>query len=169
MGLPIAGTAPAGGLLPLALLAALDRHRWRAMLAGYGWGGTTAEVSAVAAELLRRGVVANVEVHDDDDAGQSTSLPGLSRTFSWKPGRSGRRRPEESSSGVAVPQAPQSTTGWAGTGGRPRPSRLHTRCRLARRESRRGLDPGQQHRVPRGGSKPVTTLSDEGLVVAVSQ
>jgi hypothetical protein len=40
------------------------------MLAGYGWGGTPAEVSAVAAELLLRGVVANVEVHDDE----STSL-----------------------------------------------------------------------------------------------
>ena len=40
------------------------------MLAGYGWGGTPAEVSAVAAELLRRGVAANVEVHDDE----STSL-----------------------------------------------------------------------------------------------
>jgi hypothetical protein len=33
-------------------------------------GGTPAEVSAVAAELLRRGVVANVEVNDDE----STSL-----------------------------------------------------------------------------------------------
>ena len=71
LGLPVAVTASAGGLLPLALLAGLDRRRWRAMLAGYGWGGTTAEVSAVAAELLRRGVVANVEVHDDDE---STSL-----------------------------------------------------------------------------------------------
>ena len=40
------------------------------MLAGYGWGGTPAEVSAVAAELLLRGVVTNVEVHDDE----STSL-----------------------------------------------------------------------------------------------
>ena len=67
LGLPVAMTASAGGLLPLALLAGLDRRKWRAMLAGYGWGGTTAEVSAVAAELLRRGVVANVEVHEDDD------------------------------------------------------------------------------------------------------
>jgi len=72
LGLPVAITASAGGLLPLAVLAALDRRRWSAMLAGYGWGGTTAEVSAVAAELLRRGVVANVEVHDEDD--ESTSL-----------------------------------------------------------------------------------------------
>jgi hypothetical protein len=71
LGLPVAVTASAGGLLPRALLARLDRRRWRAMLAGYGWGGTTAEVSAVAAELLRRGVVANVEVHDHDE---STSL-----------------------------------------------------------------------------------------------
>jgi len=71
--LPVALTASVGGLLPLAVLAALDRHRWRASLAGYGWGGTTAEVSAVAAELLRRGVVANVEVHDEDDD-ESTSL-----------------------------------------------------------------------------------------------
>ena len=71
LGLPVAVTASAGGLLPVALLAALDRRRWRSKLAGYRWGGTTAEVSAVAAELLRRGVVANVEVHDDD---QSTSL-----------------------------------------------------------------------------------------------
>jgi hypothetical protein len=67
LGLPVAFTASAGGLLPLAVLAAVDRRRWRAMLAGYGWGGTAAEVSAVAAELLRRGVVANVEVHEDDD------------------------------------------------------------------------------------------------------
>ena len=71
LGLPVAITASAGGVLPLVLLAGLDRRRWRAMLAGYGWGGTPAEVSAVAAELLLRGVVANVEVHDDD---QSTSL-----------------------------------------------------------------------------------------------
>ena len=70
LGLPVAITASAGGVLPLVLLAGLDRRRWRAMLAGYGWGGTPAEVSAVAAELLRRGVVANVEVHDDE----STSL-----------------------------------------------------------------------------------------------
>lgn len=73
LGLPVAVTASAGGLLPLAVLAALDRRRWRAMLAGYGWGGTTAEVSGVAAELLRLGVVANVEVHDEDDD-ESTSL-----------------------------------------------------------------------------------------------
>jgi len=70
LGLPVTVTASAGGLLPLALLAALDRRRWRAKLAGYQWGGTTAEVFAVAAELLRRGVVTNVEVHDDE----STSL-----------------------------------------------------------------------------------------------
>ena len=70
LGLPVAGTASAGGLLPVVLLVALDRRRWRAKLAGYRWGGTTAGVSAVAAELLRRGVVANVEVQDDE----STSL-----------------------------------------------------------------------------------------------
>lgn len=70
LGLPVAVTASAGGLLPLALLTTVDRHRWKSMLASYGWGGTTAEVSAVAAELLRRGVVTNVEVHDD----VSTSL-----------------------------------------------------------------------------------------------
>jgi hypothetical protein len=70
LGLPVAITASAGGALPLLLLEGLDRRRWRAMLAGYGWGGTPAEVSAVAAELLLRGVVANVEVHDDE----STSL-----------------------------------------------------------------------------------------------
>jgi len=61
-GLPIAVTAPAAALLPLALLVAADRRKWRAMLTGYGWGGTEAEVSAAAAELLRRGVVANVEI-----------------------------------------------------------------------------------------------------------
>ena len=70
LGLPVAITAPAGGALPLLLLEGLDRRRWRAMLTGYGWGGTPAEVSAVAAELLLRGVVTNVEVHDDE----STSL-----------------------------------------------------------------------------------------------
>jgi hypothetical protein len=70
LGLPVAVTASAGGALPLVLLAGLDRRRWRARLAGYGWGGTPAEVSAVAAELLLRGVVAKVEVHDDE----STSL-----------------------------------------------------------------------------------------------
>ena len=37
------------------------------MHASYGWGGTAAEVVAVAAELLRRGVVANVEINDDDE------------------------------------------------------------------------------------------------------
>ena len=67
LGLPIAVTASAGGLLPLALLAAADRRRWKSMLASYGWGGTAAEVSAVAVELLRRGVVANVEIDDDDE------------------------------------------------------------------------------------------------------
>jgi hypothetical protein len=70
LGLPVAVTASAGGLLPLALLVGFDRRRWRGMLAAYGWGGTVAEVSSVAAELLRRGVVATVEVHDDE----STSL-----------------------------------------------------------------------------------------------
>jgi hypothetical protein len=72
VGLPIAVTASVGALLPLAVLAAVDRRRWRAALALYGWGGTAAEVSAVAAELLRRGVVADVETHDDDD--ESASL-----------------------------------------------------------------------------------------------
>jgi len=67
-GLPIAVTASAGALLPLALLVAADRRKWRAMLAGYGWGGTEAEVSAVAAELLRRGVVANVEIWGEDES-----------------------------------------------------------------------------------------------------
>jgi len=71
LGLPVAVTASAGGLLPLALLTTVDRRRWKSILASYGWGGTTAEVYAVAAELLRRGVVANVEEHDDDE---STSL-----------------------------------------------------------------------------------------------
>jgi hypothetical protein len=70
LGFPVAITASAGGVLPLVLLAGLDRRRWRAMLAGDGWAGTPAEVSAVAAELLLRGVVVNVEPHDDE----STSL-----------------------------------------------------------------------------------------------
>jgi len=38
------------------------------MDASYGWGGTAAEVVAAVAELLRRGVVANVEINDDDEA-----------------------------------------------------------------------------------------------------
>ena len=38
------------------------------MLATYGWGGTAVEVSAVAVELLGRGVVANVAMHEDDDS-----------------------------------------------------------------------------------------------------
>jgi len=67
-GLPVAVTASAGGLLPLAFLVAADRRKWRAMLAGYGWGGTEAEVSAVAAELLRRGVVANVEIYGEEES-----------------------------------------------------------------------------------------------------
>jgi hypothetical protein len=67
LGLPVAVTASAGGLLPLALLATVDRRRWKSMLASYGWGGTAAEVTAVAVELLRRGVVANVEINDDDE------------------------------------------------------------------------------------------------------
>jgi hypothetical protein len=67
-GLPVAVTASAGGLLPLALLVAADHRKWRAMLAEYGWGGTEAEVSAVAAELLRRGVVANVEIWGEDES-----------------------------------------------------------------------------------------------------
>lgn len=68
LGLPVAATAPVGGLLPLAILAAADRRRWRAMLSTYGWGGTAVEVSAVAVELLGRGVVANVAMHEDDDS-----------------------------------------------------------------------------------------------------
>ena len=67
LGLPVAVTASAGGLLPLALLATVDRRRWKSMLASYGWEGTAAEVTAVAVELLRRGVVANVEIDDDDE------------------------------------------------------------------------------------------------------
>lgn len=73
-GLPVALTAAVGGLLPLALLVAADRRRWRAMLAVHGWGGTAAEVSAVAADLLRRGVVATVETHVDEEGGESASL-----------------------------------------------------------------------------------------------
>ena len=38
------------------------------MLAVYGWGGTATEVSAVATELLRRGVVANVEIYGEDES-----------------------------------------------------------------------------------------------------
>ena len=68
LGLPIAVIAPAAALLPLAVLAAADRRKWRAMLAGYGWGGTEAEVSAVVAELLRRGVVANVAIWGEDES-----------------------------------------------------------------------------------------------------
>lgn len=67
-GLPIAVTAVVGGLLPLVLLVAADRRKWRAMLTAYGWGGTEAEVAAVAAELHRRGVVANVEIWSGDDS-----------------------------------------------------------------------------------------------------
>ena len=37
------------------------------MNASYGWGGTAADVVAMAAELHRRGVVANVEINDDDE------------------------------------------------------------------------------------------------------
>jgi len=68
VGLPIVVTASAGGLLPLALLVAADRRKWRAALTAYGWGGTEAEVSAVVAELLRRGVVANVEIWGEDES-----------------------------------------------------------------------------------------------------
>ena len=67
LGVPVAVTASVGGLLPLALLATVDRRRWKSMLASHGWGGTAAEVSAVAEELLRRGVVTNVEMNDDDE------------------------------------------------------------------------------------------------------
>jgi hypothetical protein len=67
-GLPIAVTASAAALLPLVLLVAADRRKWRASLTAYGWGGTEAEVSAVAAELLRRGVVANVEIWGEDES-----------------------------------------------------------------------------------------------------
>ena len=68
VGLPIVVTASAGGLLPPALLVAADRRKWRAALTAYGWGGTEAEVSAVVAELLRRGVVANVEIWGEDES-----------------------------------------------------------------------------------------------------
>ena len=67
-GLPVAVTAVVVGLLPLALLVAADRRKWRAMLTAYGWGGTEEEVSAVAAKLLRRGVVASVEIWGEDDS-----------------------------------------------------------------------------------------------------
>ena len=67
LGQPVAVTAIAGGLLPLALLVAVDRRRWRAMLAAYRWGGTADEVSAVAVELLHRGVVTNVEIQLEGD------------------------------------------------------------------------------------------------------
>jgi len=65
--LPVAVTASSGGLLPLALLAVVDRRRWRASLAAYGWGGSADEVSAMASELLRLGVVTNVEIQLEDD------------------------------------------------------------------------------------------------------
>jgi len=60
LGLPVAVTASVGGLLPLAVLVAVDRRRWRAMITGYAWGGAAAEVSAVASDLKRRGVVTSV-------------------------------------------------------------------------------------------------------------
>jgi len=74
LGLPVAVTASAGGLLPIAVLAAVDRRRWRAMFSAYGWGGTAAEVSEVAVELRHRGVLANVETQDDDDHHESAFL-----------------------------------------------------------------------------------------------
>lgn len=67
-GLPVAVTAVVGALLPAALLVAADRRKWRGMLTAYGRGGTEDEVSAVAAALLRRGVVANVEIWGEDDS-----------------------------------------------------------------------------------------------------
>ena len=70
-GLPTAVASSAGGLIPVAVVVALDRRRWRAMLVGYGWGGTAAEVSEVAADLARRGVAAHVELDGD---GESASL-----------------------------------------------------------------------------------------------
>jgi|GEM_PF-1882889 len=66
LALPVAVTAAAGGLLPLVLLSVADRRRWRAMLTAYG-GGTADEASAVALELLRRGVVTNVEIQLEHD------------------------------------------------------------------------------------------------------
>ena len=66
-GVPVAVTAWVCGLLPLALLATVDRRRWKSMIASHGWGGPAAEVSTVAVELLRRGVVTNVEMNDDDE------------------------------------------------------------------------------------------------------
>jgi hypothetical protein len=44
--LPVAISAPVGGVLPLTPLAGLNGTRWRAMVTGCGWGGTLAEVSA---------------------------------------------------------------------------------------------------------------------------
>lgn len=70
LGLPGAVAASAVGLIPV-VVAALDRRRWRAMLAGYGWGGTAAEVSEVIAVLARRGVEAHVQLNGD---GRSASL-----------------------------------------------------------------------------------------------
>lgn len=71
LGLPAAVAASAVGLIPVAIVAALDRRRWRAMLAGYGWGGTAAEVSEVIADLARHGVEAHVQLNGD---GRSASL-----------------------------------------------------------------------------------------------
>ena len=70
LGLPVAFTTSAAGLLPLAVVVVVDRRRWRALLVGYGWGGTLAEVSAVAADLVLRGVAADVE--GDDDAASAS-------------------------------------------------------------------------------------------------
>ena len=52
------------------------------MNASYGWGGTAAEVVAVVTELLRRGVVANVEINDVDEA---ASLGTGRRMLMWCP------------------------------------------------------------------------------------
>lgn len=71
LGLPAAVAASAGGLMPIAVVVALDRRRWRTMVTGYGWGGTAAEVSEVVADLARRGVEAHVRLNDD---GRSASL-----------------------------------------------------------------------------------------------
>jgi len=82
LGIPVAATTPVGGLLLLALLAAVDRRRWRAALSGYGWGGTVAEVSDVVADLLRRALVANVEM-DDDGGSASLSYRNADADVVW--------------------------------------------------------------------------------------
>ncbi len=56
------------GMLPLGALVLLDRRRWAAMEAHFGWGASEADVARIASELANQGVLTTIHTAATADA-----------------------------------------------------------------------------------------------------